>query len=245
MSGARPEHALHHIFAEVLEVGVGELVASRSPGLQPLRDPPGRELPASEASAGAAAAAKTAATSAKMSETRTVMAATLRPAGSARIRRRHVRGRGAIRERPTGGVEALELWREGLGRMRLPRAGAQHRVLAGRVSGLAACLIAPWTRTVSWRARDASCGRRGRDASEISHDSRPERGLRKPSTNLKKSETKRRSRRPFGRIVHPSQETDNAETRPQQAVRGLVTRTETTTISARVRQSSRIRCSSD
>ena len=91
MSGARPEHALHHIFAEVLEVGVGELVASRSPGLQPLRDPPGRELPASEASAGAAAAAKTAATSAKTSETRTVMATTLRGEMSARIRGRPLR----------------------------------------------------------------------------------------------------------------------------------------------------------
>src|SRR4051794_21294467 len=50
------------------------------------------------------------------SDTRTAMATTLRGTGSARIRARHVRWRGALRVRPTGGVEALELLREGLGR---------------------------------------------------------------------------------------------------------------------------------
>ena len=49
----------------------------------------------------------------------------------------------------------------------------------------------------------------------------------------------------FGRMVHPSQEADKAETRPPQAVRGLVTQTETTTISIRVRQSLRMRCTTD
>ena len=127
MSGARPDHALHHVFAEVLEVGVGELVAARGAGRSRCAICcPVATSSASEASAGAAATAKTATTSAKMSETRTAMAATLRRARPARIRGRHVRRRGAIRERPTGGVEALELWRKDLGRLRLLRADAQQ-----------------------------------------------------------------------------------------------------------------------
>ena len=78
-----------------------------------------------------------------------------------------------------------------------------------------------------------------------SHDARPERGLRnpRPTSRNRRQQGDRGAFRPDG--PHPSQEADKAEALPQQAVRGLVTRTETTTISARVRQSLRMRCTTD
>ena len=62
--------------------------------------------------------------------------------------------------------------------------------------------------------------------------------------------TSRNRRQKGGRGVFrpdlaPLHGTDKAETRPQQAVRGLVARTETTTISARVRRTTRTRCTTD
>ena len=107
-------------------------------------------------------------------------------------------------------------------------------------------------------ARESAHGRRARAARPrcsgkqtatatrpISHDARPERGLRnpRPTSRNRRQKGDRGAFRPDG--PHPSQEADKAEALPQQAVRGLVTRTETTTIPARVRQSLRMRCTTD
>jgi hypothetical protein len=92
MIGARPEHALHHVFAEVLEVGVGELVAARGAGLKPLRDlPPGRDLTLQRGQRRSCGHGQDRDNEPETSETRTVMATTLRGTGSARIRGRPLR----------------------------------------------------------------------------------------------------------------------------------------------------------
>ena len=103
MSGAGPEHALRHVFAKVLEVGVGELVAARGAGLQPLRDlPPGRDLIGQRGQRRGRGQRQDRGNERETWRTRTVMAATLQSAGSARIRGRHQRWRGAIRARTEG-----------------------------------------------------------------------------------------------------------------------------------------------
>ena len=100
-----------------------------------------------------------------------------------------------------------------------------------------------------WRARAARPRCSGKQTATAtpptSHDARPERGLRnpRPTSRNRRQQGDRGAFRPDG--PHPSQEADKAEALPPQAVRGLVTRTETTTISARVRQSLRMRCTTD